>query len=329
MVSVGSQGNLDTGATDIETGRSAVKFFSLPDAQERSTPFDYAADGRVLGWGLRNSVGLTVNPKTGGVWTVENSVDMLRRGGQEVWQDNPGEELNFHGNVDEIFSNTSYVGPNYGYPYCAAVWDVPSLPDNSGLATGDQIQLEQATVQGEKPSDEDCQDPDQFVAPRLTFQAHMAPLDCTFDYFGGNASGGGDGGLWVSFHGSWNREVPAGYKLSKVPFDPATGQPLAGPGERKNYEDVIWNADTMQCKQNRCFRPVGVVVDAKGRVWMGSDASGELFVLWTKGDRSGSDNSTVTVPDNNEEKPSGAGKTAGICATAVAMWVALVGAWLA
>lgn len=316
MVSVGPQDKLDTGATDINTGRSAVKFFSLSDTNVRTVPYDYPEEGQVLGWGLRNSVGLTVNPKTSDIWTVENSVDSFKRRGKEVGQDNPGEELNYHGKADEIFSNGSYVAPNYGFPFCAAIWDVQSLPDNNGLDTGEQIQLEDTIVSGNRPTDTDCQDPNKFVAPRLTFQAHMAPLDCTFDYFGGDPNAGGDGSLWVSFHGSRHRDIPVGYKLSKIPFDPATGQPLSGPGEKNNYEDIMWNADTMKCMKNGCFRPVGVVVDSKGRVWMGSDSSKELFVLW--GDRK----------DKTSTEPSGAGRMAAVGVIGEVMWAVLVGAWL-
>ncbi|KAF8458524.1 hypothetical protein BDZ91DRAFT_666010 [Kalaharituber pfeilii] len=297
LISAGSEANIDPGAADITTGRSAIKMFDL--TEPITQPFDYPSDGRVLGWGLRNSVGVVVDSVGGGIWSVENSIDMLRREGQDVHQDNPGEELNFHGYVNETLAVQDFVGQNYGYPYCVAVWDVASLPDNSGLQTGNQIMVDQSTVGGEsKPDDKDCNDQNQFIAPRLTFQAHMAPLDCKFDYFSGNPEAGGDGGLWVTFHGSWNRDLPTGYKLSKIPFDAQTRQPVAGLTERKNYYDIMWNRDTMRCRQKGCFRPVGVVVDSAGRVWMGSDATGEIFMLWTTGNRSGA---PLQDGDENEE----------------------------
>lgn len=268
------------------------------------------------------------------MWSVENSVDMLTRGGKEVWQDNPGEELNFLGWWNETIDNPGFMAPNYGYPSCVAVWDTQSLPDNGGINVGDQIVVEQLSTKN-ATSDADCKDKAKFISPRLTFQAHMAPLDIHFDYFPstqGNPTSGGDGGLWVTFHGSWNRDVPAGYKLSKIPFDKGTGQPVAKPTDESNYEDVLWNRDTMKCKDGGCFRPVGVVVDAKGRVWVGSDSSGEIMVLWTAKGRGGGseggsgDNNTGDGGDGGDGG-SGSGRAYGSVG-AVGLLAGLVGVML-
>ncbi|KAF8417033.1 hypothetical protein EV426DRAFT_624635 [Tirmania nivea] len=304
LISAGSEGNLDPLATKPNSGHSVVKFFSLKEAHARKKAFDFKTEGGLLGWGLRNSVGLTVDPMTGGVWAVENSVDMLSRGGKEIYQDNPGEELNFLGWWNQTIDNPGYIGPNYGYPSCVAVWDVPSLPDNGGITVGEQIVVDQLSTRN-ATTDADCNDEKKFASPRLTFQAHMAPLDVHFDYF----PSGGDGGLWVSFHGSWNRDVPTGYKLSKIPFDKATGQPMAKATDKQNYEDVLWNRDTMKCKDNGCFRPVGVAIDGKGRVWVGSDSSGEVMVLWTTGDRKGGPEGTDNVDNGNNRNSENNGNT--------------------
>jgi hypothetical protein len=42
--------------------------------------------------------------------------------------------------------------------------------------------------------------------------------------------------------------------------------------------DIMANADNSKCPEG-CFRPVGLALDGKGRLWMSSDASGELYVL--------------------------------------------------
>ena len=41
---------------------------------------------------------------------------------------------------------------------------------------------------------------------------------------------------------------------------------------------VVQNPDLSQCPNN-CFRPVGLAFDSKGRLFMTSDATGELFVI--------------------------------------------------
>lgn len=40
----------------------------------------------------------------------------------------------------------------------------------------------------------------------------------------------------------------------------------------------MWNSDQSVCP-NGCFRPVGLAWDTKGRLFMVSDASNELFVI--------------------------------------------------
>jgi hypothetical protein len=90
LVSWGSNGNVDPQARDPTSGYSTVKAFDISD---NSTVYQYATDGMLVGWGLRNSVGLAQNPVTGGLFSNENSVDNLARDGEEIVEDNPAEEL--------------------------------------------------------------------------------------------------------------------------------------------------------------------------------------------------------------------------------------------
>lgn len=41
---------------------------------------------------------------------------------------------------------------------------------------------------------------------------------------------------------------------------------------------ILWNPDNSRCP-NGCFRPVGLAWDPKGRLFMTSDRSGEIFVV--------------------------------------------------
>ncbi|KAK5004458.1 hypothetical protein LTR28_008890 [Elasticomyces elasticus] len=184
VVTRGSTSNLDLEAQDISTGHSQVKAFNLLN---QTGPYDFNADGLLLGWGLRNDVGVDEEPISGGIYTVENSVDQMVRAGQDIHQNNPAEELNFLG----YLNGTRYAeqGMNYGYPECFAVWNVSAIPNNAGLQVGSQFAIgdQNSTV-----NDTVCA---QRVAPRLSFQAHMAPLDISFNREGTAA--------WVTFHGSW------------------------------------------------------------------------------------------------------------------------------
>ena len=111
VVSRGSSSNFDLKAQDVSSGISQIRAFDINAVPD--TPYDYASQGRLLGWGLRNSVGVAEEPLTGGIYSVENSADEIRRNGVDIHEDNPGEELNFHGYLN---GSTASQGGNYGYP---------------------------------------------------------------------------------------------------------------------------------------------------------------------------------------------------------------------
>lgn len=91
VVSRGSTSNIDAEAEVLSSGHSQVKAFNITNVSDAG--YDFNADGVRLGWGLRNSVGLVEHPETGGIWSVENSVDEIMREGKNVHQNNPGEEM--------------------------------------------------------------------------------------------------------------------------------------------------------------------------------------------------------------------------------------------
>ncbi|KAF4624994.1 hypothetical protein G7Y89_g13175 [Cudoniella acicularis] len=184
VVSRGSNSNIDLEAADITTGHSQIRAFDLNNITSGSASYDFATSGRLLGWGLRNSVGVAEEPLTGGVYSVENSADEIERDGVDIHQNNPGEEMNFHGFLN---ASTQNQGGNYGYPYCFALWNT-SIPNVGSLTVGSQFSLDQNNT----INDTFCTT--EHVAPRLTFQAHMAPLDIIFQPNGTEA--------YVSFHGS-------------------------------------------------------------------------------------------------------------------------------
>lgn len=195
VISRGSTSNIDAKASVLATGHSQIRAYNVTNITDG--PYDFSSDGLRLGWGLRNSVGLAEHPDTGGIYSVENSVDEMRRNGKDIHQDNPGEEMNFHG----YLNGTTYTaqGSNYGYPGCFAAWKVDDIPNNSNLTVGSQFAIDNQ----DGVDDAFCA---QQTAPRITFQAHMAPLDIVFNNSGKEA--------WVSFHGSWYVKVEVNYSCS-------------------------------------------------------------------------------------------------------------------
>ncbi|KAI1101685.1 hypothetical protein F4804DRAFT_343800 [Jackrogersella minutella] len=267
VVSHGSNSNLDAAAIDPASGEAIVKVFDVSKVPNGG--YNWPKDGYNAGYGLRNDVGLAFDGNNM-LWGVENSADQLTRTvngvAKDIHTDNPAEKLNFLGDVTR--PNNDW----YGYPVCFAIWRPdPAIADNSHvLGTGQQFALApNATF-----NDETCAR--RSVPPRLVFQAHTAPLDAKFDAPRYQT-------LFVTMHGSWDRNPPVGYKLVAVPFT-SRGRdyayaPVAQPSSHTGYQDVFFPPDEGKCSSTTCARPVGLVFDAGGRLYMTSDTSGEVFVL--------------------------------------------------
>lgn len=127
--------------------------------------------------GLRNSVGLAINPNSGELWATNNDRDNLGGNNAALTDNLPPEHLN-------IIRD----GKFYGWPQCY-------LP-------------------GEHNPEYPSANCSQVEAPAITFQAHSAPLGLTF--YTGTKFPGYEGDAFVAFHGSWNRTVPTGAKVVHV-----------------------------------------------------------------------------------------------------------------
>lgn len=310
VVGRGSTSNLDLQAASLDSGHSQMKAYNLNNRSGQA--YDFNTAGLRLGWGLRNDVGITEHPTTGGIYSVENSADQIMRDGVDVHQNNPGEEMNFFG----YLNGTSYPsqGGFYGYPWCLTAWNVSELPNNGNLTVGKQFAITETSDLGnQNRTDEFCA---AQVAPRLTFQAHMAPLDIKFNNSGNEA--------WITFHGSWDRTQPVGYKVSVVQF--RNGSPVAPSNSTTAAVDIITNMDNSVCPNN-CFRPVGLAIDNQGRIFMSSDASGEIYLI-TKVDAAAA-NSTIsgTSTSGSGASPTSSGSAASSSSAAVSSHLRSWAAW--
>ena len=276
VVSRGSASNLDPLSATIDGGPAQVKAFNL---NNRTNVYNWNDDGLLMAWGVRNEVGLVEHPLTGGIFGIENSADEITRNGVDVSTNNPGEELNFFG----YLNGTAYEnqGANFGYPYCLSVWNVTELPNSQDLSIGDQFAFDQvSSLNNENQTDEFCADR---AAPRLVFQAHMAPLDIKFNNSGTEA--------YIPFHGSWDRDEGVGYKLSLVQFE--NGQPTEASDSTTAATDIVSNEDNSVCPDD-CLRPVAIAFDSQGRIFMSSDSSGEIYLVTREAASNGTGTSTST-----------------------------------
>lgn len=107
--------------------------------------------------------------------------------------------------------------------------------------------------------------------PLVEMQAHSAPLGMVF-YTGATFPAEYHGDLFIAFHGSWNRSVPTGYKVVRIPLD---GSTPTGPVE--DFAFGWLDADTEEV----FGRPVGLAVGPDGALYISDDKSGIIYrIAW-------------------------------------------------
>jgi glucose/arabinose dehydrogenase len=138
-------------------------------------PFD--GSGRaVVAKGVRNSVGMDINPKDKTVWFTDNQTDGMG-------DDTPPGELN-------RITRPGGGGEHFGYPYIH----------------GNNVQIAGTAA---APDLKGMNPPAQWTRPQIEFAAHQAQLGMTF-YNGRMFPEKYRGGIFVAAHGSWNRTKPSG-----------------------------------------------------------------------------------------------------------------------
>lgn len=249
-ISVGSNRNVDA-----DSHRSRIRRFNMTS---EVLPADFQTM-EVFADGLRNEVGLAFD-KHEVLWGVENSADNLYRDdlGGDIHQDNPAEELNRFRAED--------AGKHYGYPYC---WTEYNLPTGLGRGT---VWAWPSFYESNAITDDDCRK--DYVAPVISMQGHSAPLGITFfEWKSPEEQCNGiesfpqtmDGYAFIAYHGSWNRDIPTGYKVVYVPMD-ENGDPTDQP------IDLLSHAPP-NAQWEDGFRPVDVDFDSCGRLIVTSDGT--------------------------------------------------------
>jgi len=165
------------------------------------------------------------------------------------------------------------AGKNWGYPECWTEFDVP---DPFGQGQGTVWAWPTFLEQGEA-SDDTCRA--TTVASVMALQAHSAPLGIAFYSWkrleerpptcpeGVGFPQEMDGYAFMAYHGSWNREVPTGYKVVYLGMD-GNGDPItANPVDLLEHEppNAQWDDG---------FRPVDVSFDDCGRLLVSSYGTG-------------------------------------------------------
>jgi glucose/arabinose dehydrogenase len=171
---------------------------------------------------------------------LRNAVGItFRPGTNELWATNNGRDLLGDNQPPE----TIYIveqGVDYGWPYCHAgrIIDPDMGSERACEGVGD---------------------------PVVEMQAHSAPLGLAF-YSGDLFPADYQGDLFVAFHGSWNRRVPTGYKVVRIPMQDDQ------PGVVEDFA-VGW----LQQGGAKWGRPVDVITGSDGGLYISDDSSGRIY----------------------------------------------------
>jgi glucose/arabinose dehydrogenase len=262
-----------------DTQRSLLRRFKLSDFTP-GTPFQWLS-GEVYSQGLRNMVGYTRNAR-GDMYGVVNGMDNVTYKGQDIHNDNPGEQIVKLG-----------FGKKFGYPFC---FTAQRVVDNSQvISPGTQVLNEQWPITGV----DSAWCTANSTQPATFIQAHSAPLDIIF--FDSQPQGAlperWRGGAFVASHGSWDRSPATGYKVVWVPFDAQGNAPMPTSTQSDTtfpYETVFgggtvdggasdgpwsWSASG----EGEGPRPSGVAIGPiDGALYIASDSGGYIYRVGIK-----------------------------------------------
>jgi len=214
FITVGSNSNVGECGPAVEEGRAAIHRLDLETGKLEL----YAS-------GLRNPVGMALEPSTGTLWTVVNERDEL---GSDLVPD---------------YATSVREGDFFGWP-------------NTYFGANPQPKLDSRWSQEHPPA----RSPDYAVG------AHTASLDIEFSY-GSALPDKWRSGMFVSQHGSWNRQPRAGYRVIYIPF--TDGAPDGVPEE---FVGGFLDADG-----NARGRPAGLAIDGSGALLVADDVGN---VIW-------------------------------------------------
>ncbi|MFZ0827688.1 MAG: c-type cytochrome [Verrucomicrobiia bacterium] len=119
--------------------------------------------------------------------------------------------------------------------------------------------------------------------PVIAFPAHWAPLQMAL-YTGTQFPGKYRGGMFLAFHGSWNRapRPQGGYKVVFIPFD-ENGMPT---GKYETFADDFAGVKDFVNTGDARFRPCGVAVGPDGSLYVTDTEKGRIWRIIYTGENS-------------------------------------------
>jgi glucose/arabinose dehydrogenase/mono/diheme cytochrome c family protein len=235
---------------------------------DAAKPNQTQADGTRFATGQRHALALAWHPVSKHFFMVQMGRDNMNVIAPEFY-----DELDNAERVSEVM-HLLREGANFGWP--TTYWDP----------------IKRAHMLAPEYGGDNRQrvEPGLFDAPVVAFPGHWAPLQMTH-YTGTQFPQKYRGGMFVTFHGSWNRapRSQAGYKVVFVPFD-EQGMPVKGTdkfGKYETFADGFSGLEEFTAPRDARFRPGGVAQGPDGSLYITDTVKGRLWrVIYTGEDTS-------------------------------------------
>lgn len=207
------------------------------------------ADGARFATGLRNALAVAIQPGSGALYAAQHGRDVLHGN----WPTLFTEAQNAEKPAEELFRVER--GGDYGWPYC--YYDSERNDKVLAPEYGGDGQTVGRCAEARDPV--------------LAFPAHWAPNALAF-YAGSRFPEKYRGGLFIAFHGSWNRAPLAqqGYRVVFVPF---TGGRAGTTYE--TFADGFAGPDVGP--QTALHRPTGLAQGPDGSLYVTDDKGGRIY----------------------------------------------------
>jgi glucose/arabinose dehydrogenase len=235
---------------ELET-RAGIWRYDATRSGQRFSPAERFATG------IRNAVGLAIDPSGGGVYSTQHGRDQLAENWPKLYTLKEGQELP----AEELLR----LEPNadFGWPYC--------------YFDGEQRKLVLAPeYRGDKQTVGQCASKREPVA---FFPAHWAPDGLLF-YPATRFPERYRQGAFIAFHGSWNR-APGPQEGYNVIF-----QPMQAGRANAAYE-IFADGFAGGAKQPdaAAHRPTGLAAGPDGALYISDDKGGRIYRVVYRGSR--------------------------------------------
>src|SRR5499427_10796478 len=125
------------------------------------------------------------------------------------------------------------------------------------------------------------------ITPDLLFEAHSSTLDIVF-YDAEQFPVEMKGSAFVALKGSWNRSVPTGYKVVRVPFK--DGKPM---GYYENFMTGFWASGEQRAEV--WGRPAALAIAKDGSLLVADDTGGTIWKVSYTGEAQAGTSSAATT----------------------------------